>query len=737
MQQVVISLDTTQGPEQGLLVKPTILIVEDNPVERQLIGKILRNADFDTIAVGCGDVVLETVINCSPDLILLDALLPDIDGFEVCQRLRAHSKGLYIPLIMLTGLDDVESIDRAYEVGATDFFTKPINSSLLVHRIRNLLRARVIMDQLRVSKQSLASAQSVARLGHWEVDIEKGDFSASEELYRLYGFPPGYQKNDHRVIVDRCHPEDYAWVEREIKAAIFEQREARLEHRIVLGDGSVRYLEVHLQTVQDEGDNSSHILGLSMDVSDRKESEKEILRLSYFDRLTGLPNRSLLDLVLNQAIPKAHMQGMCTGVLALDLDLFNRVNNSMGHAAGDVVLEQLTTRLTAILNCIDNAATLARLSTKTEILNPDDRDVLARLAADTFIIILPLIDRESDTVLRFAKKVKASFQRPFSYRGQELFVTASVGIAYSESGGSDAETMIQQADLALHDAKTEGRNEIRQYRGDLVAKVSNHLSIQGDLRKALQNGEFQVFYQPKIRLKDGAVSGFEALVRWYHPVKGMIPPDQFISIAEDTGQIVALGEWVLKTACRQNQRWIDEGLVDSKIAVNVAARQFKETGIVDKVFAILDETGLSPDRLELEMTEGVLMSDPKTGDLVAQLRERGVSIALDDFGTGYSSLSYITRFPIDTIKIDRCFIMDITLKSEKAAIVSAVTNLSHTLEFNVVAEGVETEDELAVIKSLGCDEVQGYYYCRPMSAADICDWLKERQHSRPELANAN
>lgn len=723
-------MESVEERDQGLMDKHTILVVEDNPVERQLVGKILRNADFNVIAVDCGDVVLETLINYTPDLILLDALLPDTDGFDVCLHLRAHPKGLYVPVIMLTGLDDVNSINRAYEVGATDFFTKPINHSLLVHRIRYLLRARVIMDQLRLSKQSLASAQSLAQLGHWEVDVDKGGFSASEELYRLYGYSPEEVSNDPRVIIDRCHPEDFPWVEAEVENAIREQREAHLEHRIVLGDGSIRYLEVHVQAIQDEANSGCHILGLSMDISARKESEKEILRLAYFDRLTGLPNRSLLDLILNQAIPKAHMQGMCTGILALDLDLFNRVNNSMGHAAGDAVLEQLASRLSDILNCIENASTLARISTKSEHLNPHNRDVLSRLAADNFVIVLPLIDRESGAVSRFAKKVKASFQRPFNYRGQELFVTASIGIAYSESGSSDAETMLQQADLALHDAKVEGRNEIREYRGDLVAKVSNHLSIQGDLRKALHNNEFEVFYQPKLNLKDGAVSGFEALVRWYHPTKGTVPPDSFIPVAEDTGQIVALGEWVLETACRQNKKWIDEGVVDGKMAVNVAARQFKEANIVDKVFSILEQTGLSPDRLELEMTESVLMSDPKTGDLVARLRDKGVSIALDDFGTGYSSLSYITRFPIDTIKIDRCFIMDITQKSEKAAIVSAVTHLSHTLDFNVVAEGVETEDELAVINSLGCDEVQGYYYCRPMSAADISDWLKDRQKLR-------
>jgi polar amino acid transport system substrate-binding protein len=301
-------------------------------------------------------------------------------------------------------------------------------------------------------------------------------------------------------------------------------------------------------------------------------------------------------------------------------------------------------------------------------------------------------------------------------------------MAYSESGSRTAESLLQKADLALHDAKMQGRNEIRAYSGDLVAKVSTHLSIQSDLRKALQNGEFQLFYQPKISTRDASVKGFEALIRWVHPVKGLVPPDQFISVAEDTGQIVEIGQWVIETACQQNKLWLDEGLVNVRVAVNVSARQFKEGNLIEVIESALATTGLKEQSLELEMTEGVLMSDPNTGDTLSELRARGVSVALDDFGTGYSSLSYITRFPIDTIKIDRCFVQDITIDSEKAAIVSAVSNLSHGLNFNVVAEGVETEAELDVIRQLRCDEVQGYYYCRPMAAQDISEWLRNRRN---------
>ncbi len=721
---------------EGLPERPTVLVVEDNPVERQLIGKILRNFDFEVIAVDCGEVVLDTVVNYQPDLILLDALLPDIDGFEVCLHLRAHPKGVYIPIIMLTGLDDVSSINRAYEVGATDFFTKPINHSLLVHRIRYLLRARVIMDQLRLSKQSLASAQQAARLGHWELDVEKNRFHLSEEVLHLYRVQEDEQDtSDINVLYTKCHPDDVMYFERLLSASIRELKEARIEHRILLDDNSTRYIELHTTVLSDQGDGSNHILGISIDVTERKESEREILRLAYCDRLTGLPNRSLMELYLDQSIPRSHANGSSVAILSIDLDLFNRINNSMGHSAGDAVLQQLTERLGKLVNSTGVSQYLDRLSVSQEpSLDDLGKQMLGRLAADTFVIILSEVDRNGAEAMRFANLVKRTFESPFIYRGQELFVSASVGLAYSESGSSLAETLLQHADLALHEAKTQGRNRVKEYSGELVSKVSTHLSIQSDLRKAIANGEFQLVYQPKVSTKDGSVKGFEALVRWIHPVKGVIPPDQFISVAEETGQIVELGQWVLNTACKQNKQWRDQKLIDVVMAVNVSARQFKEGNLIEVVESALGQSGLPGNKLELEMTEGVLMSDPDSEQVIAELRDRGVSIALDDFGTGYSSLSYITRFPIDTIKIDRCFVQDISITSEKAAVVSAVSNLSHSLSLNVVAEGVETETELDVIKQLHCDEVQGYYFCRPMAAADISEWLINR-NSSPKVAN--
>ncbi|HEY3698024.1 MAG TPA: EAL domain-containing protein, partial [Spongiibacteraceae bacterium] len=281
----------------------------------------------------------------------------------------------------------------------------------------------------------------------------------------------------------------------------------------------------------------------------------------------------------------------------------------------------------------------------------------------------------------------------------------------------------QQADMALREAKAQARSDVREYHGELVAQVSTQMLIQSDMRKALRRGEFNVYYQPKVALRGGAITGFEALIRWQHPTRGHISPVDFIHAAEETGQIVEIGRWVLQAACYQFRLWLERKLVSGRIAVNISARQFRESNIAATVLTALEQSGLAPQYLELEITEGVLMSDPRARDVIEELRNHGISIALDDFGTGYSSLSYLTRFPIDTLKIDRCFVSEIAYESEQAAIVTAVTSLSHRLNLKVIAEGVETVNELQVITDLGCDEVQGYFICKPLPAAEIEQWL--------------
>ncbi len=716
-------LSSVQG-EVPTIDFPVILVVEDNPVERAVVDRILRSAGFGVIVAECGEAAIKRAIEDEPDIILLDALLPDIDGFQVCLELSRHPKARFIPVVMLTGLDDVTSIDRAYEVGATDFITKPINHSLLVHRIRYLLRARNVINQLRRSRQSLASAQKVAKLGHWEYHIEKQRAVFSEEMLQLYRLDLSRaNSNGFQSLLDVCHPGDRAALTHAITVAIQDHAGSRVEHRVEYSDGTERVLEMHLAVVPDE-DGSSRLLGISMDVTVRKETEREMLRLAYFDRLTGLPNRSLLELILDQEIPRAHLNGQSVALIYIDLDLFSRVNNAMGHSAGDAVLRQVASRLGRLVVAPTPQDLLERLSLTIALSADWCGGLVVRLGADTFAVVATSHDAEEGHAGQWASAARQLFLQPFVYRGQEVFVTASLGTSCSDSANCPAEMLLQQADMALREAKSEGRNDVRAYHRGLVARVSQQMSVQSDLRKALRRGEFMVYYQPKVAMRTGAVTGFEALIRWQHPTRGCVSPIEFINVAEETGQIVEIGRWVLQAACYQFRLWMERGLVDGRIAVNLSARQFREPNLRATVLTALQQAGLAARYLELEITEGILMSDPRASAIIAELRDHGISIALDDFGTGYSSLSYLTQFPIDTLKIDRCFIKDIAYESEQAAIVTAVTSLSHRLNLKVIAEGVETEAEWQVVSDLSCDEVQGYIVCKPLSAPEIEQWLQ-------------
>jgi len=713
---------------------PRVLVVEDNPVEQVLLCRILSNAGLVAEAVASGEAGVAAARARAPDLVLLDALLPDIDGFEVCRRLRHHATTRHTPVVMLTGLEDGESIRRAYDAGATDFITKPINHLLLVHRLRYLLRARRALDELRHSRESLASAQRVAGLGHWEVDLALRQVSLSDELRQLLQLPPARPGEDGlELLLASCHPDDRAQMAEVIQGAMDRGHHVHFDHRVLLPGGEERTMEVHLTPLKEGG--TPRLLGISMDISARKESEREILRLAYFDRLTGLPNRSWLELHIDQAIPRAHVQGAAVLLLAIDLDLFSRINNAMGHSAGDAVLRQAGQRLVRLLDVPDPEQLLAELSLQFGVTG-HAAELVARLGADNFVVAISGWRRNSPRVAALVEQVRRAYRQPFLYRGQELFVTASLGIAWSDSGSCAAEALLQRADLALHEAKAQGRDAVCEYHGGLVARVSAELALQGDLRKALERDEFRLHYQPQISLVDGRVQGCEALIRWHHPERGLVPPEEFISVAEETGQIVAIGRWALQSACLQQRRWLDAGLAAGPMAVNISARQFREPRLEGMIQRVLAQTGLPASELELEITEGVLMTDARAGELLARLRDQGVSIALDDFGTGYSSLSYLIRFPIDVLKIDRCFVQGIAPRSQQSAIVAAVTSLSRQLGLKVVAEGVESQQELALLRELGCDEVQGFLLCPPLSADAMEGWLREADRPRPEVVHA-
>jgi diguanylate cyclase (GGDEF)-like protein/PAS domain S-box-containing protein len=437
---------------------------------------------------------------------------------------------------------------------------------------------------------------------------------------------------------------------------------------------------------------------------DRHHAEQRLTYLAQFDMLTGLPNRSLFLDRFSQTLKQALRNGWQVGVLFIDLDRFKIVNDTLGHAVGDKLLVQVALRL-------------------QQCVRADD--TVGRLGGDEFAFVLANLTRPDDAAL-IAQKVVRGLSEPFDLEGQEVYVSASLGIAVYPADGSSAETLLKNADTAMYRAKERGRNGYQFYLPQMNEQALERLRLQTQLRGALERGEFVLHYQPKVGLHDGAISGFEALLRWQHPQRGLVPPLEFIGILEDTGLIVPVGEWVVRSVCEQLVRWQAAGLPQRPVAVNLSARQFQQRHFDAGVAAILAETGVDPALIEFELTESMLMGDAEEAvRMLAELKASGVRLSVDDFGTGYSSLAYLKRLPLDALKIDRAFIRDVTIDPDDASITLAIIGLAHSLELTVVAEGVETAEQLAFLKANGCDEMQGFYFAKPLPAPDCTRWLAE------------
>ncbi len=465
-------------------------------------------------------------------------------------------------------------------------------------------------------------------------------------------------------------------------------------------------IEDSASPIRNKGGEIIGVILVFHDVTEKRNLLQQMIHQAYHDPLTGLPNRVLLNDRLSLALAQAHRKKEMLAVLFLDLDRFKQVNDIMGHARGDKVLKEVAGR---IAECVGES------------------DTVARLGGDEFTILLPQISHEEDAA-KVAQKVLQAFEQPWIIDGQEFVITASIGIALYPNDGQDAETLLRHADTAMYRAKDKGKNNYQLFTPAMNVKIMERLQMENSLRHALKREEFTVFYQPQVNTKTGQITGMEALVRWYHPVRGLIYPAEFIPLAEDTGLIIPIGEWVLRSACIQNKAWQEEGLKPLRLTVNLSACQFTQQNLVGTVEEIIRVSGLNPKWLELEITESALMKDVEAAiKTLQELRRMGVQISIDDFGTGYSSLNYLKRFPINTLKIDRSFVRDIISNPEDAAIVSTVIVLAQNLNLRVIAEGVETEEQLAFLQNRRCTEMQGYFFSKPLPAEEFKLILKRER----------
>ena len=682
-----------------------LLVVDDDPMLRGMAARTLRHAGFDVIEAESGEQALDLLEAARVNLVLLDVLMGGIDGFETCRRLRARPGGRRLPVLMLTGLNDGESIEQAYEAGATDFITKPIQWLLLAHRVRYGLRSVAAVEAMERSRESLARAQRMVHMGNWQLGADDR-LGCSEEMARIFAVPPRLMEHaTGDTLLSRVREIDRERVRAARQALMGDAVPYQIVYTIERYDGVVRTLFEQAASVYDEHGHRATIEGITQDITDRVEAERQIRHLALHDNVTGLPNR---DLFLKMALPALEQVkrsgGMCA-VLHLDIDHFKSINAALGHDGGDAILRLIAERLQTCTRGSD-LASADRLGASPEMV--------ARISGNAFTIMLVDIGRAEHAAIA-ARRLLQAVGQPIDLRGQEVQLTACIGIALYPRDARDAEELIRFAEQAQYEAKKSGRASHRFFDEAMNVEASARLAREAELRRAISHGELRVHLQPKVDANSRKTVGAEALVRWQHPERGLVPPGDFIPLAEETGLIVPLTDWVIENVCGRIAHWMQAGLAPVPVAVNVASTCLMAESLAEQLVEMVQRHGLQPGQLVLEVTESMLMADVERA--VARLhvlRECGFKLSLDDFGTGYSSLAYVKRFPIDELKIDRAFLRDVEHGGKDGALVASIITLARMLDVQVVAEGVETDAQAGALRGHGCLLHQGFLYARPM-----------------------
>jgi len=695
---------------------PLVLIVDDDPMVRFLAGEALRTRGFRLVETDNGEEALRLMQELGPDLILLDVMMPGIDGFTTCSRLRVLPKGQHIPVLMMTGLEDAASIQHAYQVGATDFITKPINFGLLEFRLEYMMRAKVTSDELRQSESMLYSAQRLAHMGHFVMGSDQRFSVWNSQTQAVLGLEQEPNITTLPELLQYIRAEDREPVALALANPVGDLSIPPLEYRIQLANGPTRTIVQHSRVQTDEF--GIRVIGTVQDISERRQAERTIHQLAYFDQITGLPNRIQIEQRLSDLTRAAETNGVQLAVISLDLDHFQRVNDSFGHELGNELLRGVSRRL---IQCL-------RLLHRQHEIETPPAEMVARNGGDEFCLLLTgIASREALT--GFTALLRQTLRRPFALKDEEVVITASMGTAIYPDDGREPDVLLRHADIALYHAKQRGRDCNEFFDSSLNQRMQARLSLENSLRQALGTQQLSLHYQPKVNTETGALTGMEALVRWEHPTLGRIPPSDFIPVAEESGLILPLGEWILGEACRQTARWAASGLRDLVCAVNLSALQLRQADFTQVVARTLTATGLPAASLQLELTESVLMENSEHIRLLEALKDLGLTLAVDDFGTGYSSLSYLTRLPIDVLKIDQSFVRELRDDGSDNAIVSAVIAMGHSLGLKIVAEGVEGAEQVGFLRRHRCDELQGYHFSKPLPAAQFEAWALAHQQS--------
>jgi len=712
-------------------VRSRILVVDDEPLILEGLTRLLATRDYDVVTANGGCEALIAIGKQQFDAILLDLGMPDLDGNEVLRFVADRSGDT--PVLVVSGDSTIDAAIKALRGGAADFVRKPYEPEELLRRIDNTLTRR------RLERENNHILQRLQQSEKWHRFLVN---SSPDFIYTLDGDGRftfvndrvesllGYRREDllgqHYSLL--IHEDDIARAEHifnERRAGDRSARNAEIRlkcnpgiRRPRLMNGLCKSVELTATGMYDEEANPFEqrfigSYGVAKDVTERKQAEETVHFQAYHDLLTGLPNRALFRDHLGLMLAQAKRNQKPLAVLSLDLDHFKVINDSLGHAIGDELLLAVGARLRQCLR---------------------EGDTLARLGGDEFAVLLPTLVSRSD-VEHICRKIIQVLSKPVYVKGHEIYISVSIGACVAPDDSEAIDGLIRQAEIAMYQAKTQGRSRLQFWESGMQAPYSERMQIEADLRRALARNEFVLFYQPQVDTSSGEVRGFEALLRWWHPQRGLLTPADFIPVAEESGVIVPIGDWVLRQASAQIAEWKKAGLPSVRLSVNISARQLESPDFVDSVMRAVQVYSLDGHQLELEITESLLMRDFEANAIkLGRLSASGIRLAIDDFGTGYSSFKYLSRFPIHTLKIDQSFVQELD-REENVSIVNAMVAMGRGMNLNVIAEGVETESQLVRLQQMQCHEMQGYYYSPPVSSHEATTLLGQHMRGFSHVGN--
>lgn len=693
-----------------------ILLIEDNQADATLVERYLdQNSENSQFRVDWANRVSEgcnRLVQGGHDLVLLDLSLPDSDGADTYESVISAAGA--VPVVVMTGQNDGAQALRAVSGGAQDYLVKDrVDADILVRSIRYAIERKRVEEKLRVSEERYSLAVDGAMDGVWDWDLESESIYYSDRWKSMIGWQPGEVGSDIEAWFSRVHPTDLPGLKQQLgdhlagATAHFEN-----EHRLLEKGGTYRWVLARGLAVSDDAGRRTRIAGSLTDIHERKLTQEQLLHDAMHDGLTQLPNSALFQDRLRVAIAQAERRSnYLFAVLFFDLDRFKVINDSLGHAVGDRLLVAIARRLLSFLR---------------------PGDTVARLGGDEFAILANDIDDPSDAT-RIAERIQEELSRPFDLGGHEVFTGASIGIAMSSTGYTSPQDVLRDADIAMYRAKSRGGKHHAVFDLDMHQRAVELLQLETDLRRAVNGGEFVTHYQPIVDLERGRIQGFEALVRWRHPQRGLVYPKEFISVAEETGMIVPLGWSVIRQACEQMSKWrLAAPDQDLSLSVNLSPRQFAQPDLIDRLLEILNDTGMDPTKLRIEIIESLIMDDAESAIAkLGKLRDLGLELHLDDFGTGYSSLSYLHKLPTHTVKIDRSFVRRMRDGNGRDEIVETIVSLAQGLGMHVAAEGMETPEQFRKLRKLECEYGQGYYFSRPLDGSHALSLIEESPRWKP------